>query len=426
MKYLPLCRGGDFCIPQLVKPRSPLRKALQWSHLGCRAVNRCAHDVKSRTTITIESAVSAPRAFCAATWTGEAMSAKVQGWVWDLDLAAQPKLLLLWLANRATDAGVCFPTKRELGKRTGLSERMVRYHLDGLARERDDGGEPRAPLLSIIERRVAADRNTSNVYVICVPWAVPEAVRAELNELKHIPNKSLKGVGTTGCTQGGGDDGLHPVGTTGCTQVGDTGCTENRSPVRSHRITPPIPPEDDQQQQGVVVASAERVDTAGTERRADPDQDDAAEELANAFYGGLGAGPEGVTAAIRRRDVAIARQLLAAGATAAQAEAYAREISAASGRIAPVDLRSFERERLGWLARRRGGDVSQRRLVDRSGQPPSWRAARSRAEPVPGAANGAQPPIQAPGPSLSASEASSDRLGDALRGLLLRGDQQQS
>jgi hypothetical protein len=47
-----------------------------------------------------------------------------------IELAPQPKLILLWLANRATDAGVCFPTKRELGRRTGLSERMVRYHLD--------------------------------------------------------------------------------------------------------------------------------------------------------------------------------------------------------------------------------------------------------------------------------------------------------
>ena len=354
------------------------------------------------------------------------MSAKVQGWVWDLDLAAQPKLLLLWLANRATDAGVCFPTKRELGRRTGLSERMVRYHLEALARDRDDQGDPRAPLLSIIERRVAADRNTSNVYVICVPWAEPNVVRAELNELKHIPNKSLRGVGTTGCTQGGGGDGLHPVGTTGCTQVGVTGCTENRSPVLSHRITPPIPPEDSQQQQGVVVDRTERVDAPGMERRANPDQDDAAEELANAFYGGLGAGPDGVTAAIRRRDMAIARQLGAAGATAAQAEAYARETSAASGRIAPVDLRSFERERLGWLARRRGGDVSQRRLVDRSGQPPSWRTARSEQEPTPVATNIVEPQVSAPppDPSLNACEASRDRLGETLRGLLLRGDQQ--
>jgi hypothetical protein len=352
------------------------------------------------------------------------MSAKVQGWVWDLDLAAQPKLLLLWLANRATDAGVCFPTKRELGRRTGLSERMVRYHLEALARDRDDQGAPRAPLLSIIERRVAADRNTSNVYVICVPWAMPDVVRAELNELKHIPNKSLRGVGTTGCTQGGGDDGLHPVGTTGCTQVGVTGCTENRSPVLSHRITPPIPPEDSQQQQGMVVDRTERVDTAGMVPRADPDQDDTAEKLANAFYGGLGAGPDGVTAAIRRRDMAIARQLVAAGGTAAQAEAYARETSAASGRIAPVDLRSFERERLGWLARRRGGDVSQRRVVDRSGQPPSWRAARSPEEPVPDAPNGIEPPVPAQGPSFNPAQASNDRLGETLRGLLLRGDQQ--
>ena len=28
--------------------RGALVRALQWSHLGCRAVNRCAHDVKTR------------------------------------------------------------------------------------------------------------------------------------------------------------------------------------------------------------------------------------------------------------------------------------------------------------------------------------------------------------------------------------------
>src|SRR5213596_1769037 len=106
-----------------------------------------------------------------------AMSAKVQAWVWELDLAAQPKLILLWLANRATDAGVCFPTKRELGERTGLSERMVRYHLAALAADRDGDGQPRPPLLHIIERRVDAERNTSNVYVLRVPWADAEVVR---------------------------------------------------------------------------------------------------------------------------------------------------------------------------------------------------------------------------------------------------------
>ncbi len=86
------------------------------------------------------------------------------------------------------------------------------------------------------------------------------------------------------------------VGITGCTQVGDTACTENRSPLLTHRITPPIPPEDSEQQQGVIVDTTERVDTAEMEHRADLDQDDdAAEKLANAFYGGLGAGADGVT-----------------------------------------------------------------------------------------------------------------------------------
>src|ERR1700709_1941868 len=112
-----------------------------------------------------------------------AMSAKVQGWVWDLDLPAQPKLILLWLANRATDAGVCFPSKRELGQRTGLSERMGRYHLAARARDRDDQGQRKQPVLRIVERRIACDRHPSNVYVIRVPGPSQDTVRSELQEL---------------------------------------------------------------------------------------------------------------------------------------------------------------------------------------------------------------------------------------------------
>jgi hypothetical protein len=105
------------------------------------------------------------------------VSAREQGWVWELDVPAQPKLILLWLANRATDMGVCFPTKRELSRRTGLSERMVRYHLDCLARDHDEHGRAREPLVSIIQRPVSGGRNTSNVYVLRVPWADSELVR---------------------------------------------------------------------------------------------------------------------------------------------------------------------------------------------------------------------------------------------------------
>ena len=55
-----------------------------------------------------------------------------------------------------------------------------------------------------------------------------------------------------------------------------------------------------------------------------------------------------------------------------------------AGRIAPIDLRSFERERLGWLARRRGADQARGRFVDRTGQPPSWQlpVSDTRAQPL--------------------------------------------
>jgi len=77
------------------------------------------------------------------------------------------------------------------------------------------------------------------------------------------------------------------------------------------------------------------------------------------------------TPALRRRELAIARQLVAVGATAREAEAYAREAGGQAGRFAAVDLRSYERERLGWQARRQGAQASLARRIDRTGQPPA-------------------------------------------------------
>jgi hypothetical protein len=56
--------------------------------------------------------------------------------------------------------------------------------------------------------------------------------------------------------------------------------------------------------------------------------------------------------------VAIARQLVAVGASPGEAETYARETSASPGRLGPVDLRAFERERAAWLGRRRRSQAS--------------------------------------------------------------------
>jgi hypothetical protein len=153
--------------------------------------------------------------------------------------------------------------------------------------------------------------------------------------------------------------------------------------------------------------------------------DDEALALVAAFYRGLGATPSLATATMQRRDFAIARQLVEAGATPRQAESYARETSGLQGRLAPVDLRSFERERPAWLARQR---CEERRRVDRTGLPPTW---------LDGAADNprtAPPPLQleavprGPSAAVRASVATpgsghpdfgGEHLGHALRAALL-------
>jgi hypothetical protein len=96
-------------------------------------------------------------------------------------------------------------------------------------------------------------------------------------------------------------------------------------------------------------------------------------ELVAALCRGLGSDVANLTQPLLRRELVIARDLVAAGATPDEAEAFARDVGADIGRKAPIDgLRTFERERLGWLARRRGRTLPERRVVDRTGQPPSW------------------------------------------------------
>jgi len=305
------------------------------------------------------------------------VSARVTGWAWEQDLLPQRKLLLLWLANRATDLGVCFPSKHELASHAGLGERMTRYHLAWLASDQDEQGRPKAPVLDIIERPIDGQRSTSNVYVLRVPWAEPAAVRGELAELKHVPASALRGVGAVECTQGGGCNGVHPVGAMGCTQVGAAGCMEKESPRKRHREHSPQPPtrpaqeqpQREQQQQGETVETTETVCPSPVPPG---DRDEGvARALAAALYRGLGADLEQLTPALRRRELAIARQLVAVGATAREAEAYAREAGAQAGRYAAVDLRSYERERLGWQARRQGAQASLARRIDRTGEPPA-------------------------------------------------------
>ena len=161
------------------------------------------------------------------------MSAKVQGWVWDLDVAPQPKLILLWLANRATDAGVCFPGQAEIRQKTGLSESMVRRYLHCLSSEVDESGCPTQPLVRVIQRPIAGDRHTSNVYVLRVPWAEPGVVEQELQELKHVPSAAVRLLGCIHAPQWVAP--VHP-------RWGSPATPRNRHFRTGTGNTPPYPP----------------------------------------------------------------------------------------------------------------------------------------------------------------------------------------
>jgi hypothetical protein len=129
---------------------------------------------------------------------------------------------------------------------------------------------------------------------------------------------------------------------------------------------------------------------------------------------------------MQRRDLAIARQLVEAGATPYEAEAYAREMSGLEGRLAPVDLRSFERERPGWLVRHRR---QERRHQDRTGLPPSWLAgtpdpggtAAAYQHSQTGSGRWSSAPVSIATAGRGRPELAREQLGSVLRAALLAG-----
>jgi hypothetical protein len=78
------------------------------------------------------------------------------------------------------------------------------------------------------------------------------------------------------------------------------------------------------------------------------------EDVLAGLYRGLGVKPSTLTERVYRRELQSAQDLAAKGATAAEAEAYARETNV-PGRRAAVDMNSFEHERASWLSRRQRG-----------------------------------------------------------------------
>ncbi len=78
------------------------------------------------------------------------MSARAVNWAWMQHLDPLPKFVLVALADRSDDEGVCWPSVRWLTRKTAIPERSVRHYVriireKGLIitriRNRDDGGQ---------------------------------------------------------------------------------------------------------------------------------------------------------------------------------------------------------------------------------------------------------------------------------------------
>ena len=100
------------------------------------------------------------------------MSIAMMNAVWDSELDAKRKLVLLSLADNANDAGLCWPTQETIARRSSLSERTVRDYLHSLAGE---------GLITILE--LGNGRGISTRYRLNLD-AIKAAKAAETDEIK--------------------------------------------------------------------------------------------------------------------------------------------------------------------------------------------------------------------------------------------------
>jgi hypothetical protein len=251
-------------------------------------------------------------------------------------------LVLLAIADFADDDGIAYPSIGTLARKARLSPRQVQRVIADLVAASELIVQP------------GGGRQGSHLFRV--------AVGREEGKTQ-VPRQNVT------------PDNLSPPprhrrreGVTPASGEGVTPATPEPSYREPSGTVTPLPPSADgpQQQQG---DGEERRVEQGTAPAglAPPGPPSPARLLVEALYRALGVELDQLTPAIRTRELAIADQLVRVGATPAEAEAYARETGALGQRLAPIDLRSFERERASWLARRRGS-LARGRYVDRTGQ----------------------------------------------------------
>lgn len=90
------------------------------------------------------------------------MSNEALAWAWRVPCAPTAKLVLVALADRANEAGECFPSSRDIIERTGLAERTIRLALReleamGALRSEFRAGRSTIYVVSMTAQRGASD-----------------------------------------------------------------------------------------------------------------------------------------------------------------------------------------------------------------------------------------------------------------------------
>jgi hypothetical protein len=275
------------------------------------------------------------------------MSIQVMSRVWAASRQAGGALVvLLAIADFADDQGVAYPSIPTLACKARLSERQVQRVIAELV-----GGDE-------LMVEPGQGRHGSHLYRVIVGCGRHSATgdtmshqQAATRDKMSPPRRRRRRETVTSATSVG----VTPVS------------LEPSSPEPSRTITP-LPPSaaSGRQRRGEVVGQEPEA-TRSTWHQPAPVASPPARQLVASLYRGLGSEVVQLTSAMLARELAIAEQLLAVGATPAEAEAYAREMRGIGARLAPIDVRSFERERASWLARRRAVSASVR-YIDRTGQ----------------------------------------------------------
>jgi hypothetical protein len=304
-------------------------------------------------------------------------------------------LVLLAIADFADDDGIAYPSIGTLARKARLSPRQVQRVI--------------ADLVAASELIIQPGCGRQGSHLFRVAVGTPDS-RMQTPRQNVTPDRlspSPRHRRRKGVTPASGE-GVTPA-----------------SPEPSYRepsgTVTPLPPSANWPQQQQGDGDERRVEQAAAPAgQPPPAASSPARLLVEALYRVLGVELDQLTPAIRTRELAIAEQLVRVGATAAEAEAYAREAGALGQRLAPIDLRSFERERASWLARRRGS-FARGRYVDRTGQgivepitPPMQRTVADEATTSKPAPHEPAAEAAPPAHDRTRDEPASERLGAPL------------